>query len=206
MARSKPDPGEWARPSDAELEARAQDELERMRAAEGTGGTSRPQPLRSEVELPTHPDYEGQRWTVDGVSTAFPPILTHVSGRRLIAHFADALVLIALAFVLLLLAATISDVALIAALVALATAGQLAYFVLTQRGGGRSPGKRLVGIRVVDADAEVPSTGAIAQRTIPLFVEYFYVIALAAMLSSAYRQRLGDRWGHTYVIDDRWAA
>ena len=124
----------------------------------------------------------------------------------MIAHLADGLLLTALAFVLLLIAAAISGVALIAALVALATVGQLAYFVLTQRGSGRSPGKRLVGIRIVDTNGGVPTTGSIARRTIPLLVEYLYVIALAAMLSSPYRQRLGDRWGHTYVIDDRWVT
>ena len=34
-----------------------------------------------------------------------------------------------------------------------------------------------------------------------LLIEYFYVIALISMLTSDFRQRLGDRWGDTYVVD-----
>ena len=37
----------------------------------------------------------------------------------------------------------------------------------------------------------------------PLLIEYLYLIAFIGMMSSAYRQRLGDRWGDTYVVRDR---
>ena len=82
------------------------------------------------------------------------------------------------------------------------TAGQVAYYVLTQRRHGRTPGKRLAGIRVVDRIGNVPTTGALVKRTIPLIVEYLYVIAWIGMMTSPFRQRLGDRWADTYVIRD----
>lgn len=80
------------------------------------------------------------------------------------------------------------------------TVGVVAYYVLTQRRNGRSPGKALVGIRVVDAQGDTPSTGALIRRSVPLLVDYLFLVAFIAMMSSPYRQRLGDRWGHTYVI------
>jgi uncharacterized RDD family membrane protein YckC len=82
------------------------------------------------------------------------------------------------------------------------TVGQVAYYVLTQRRHGHTPGKRLAGIRVVDRNGDVPSTGALVKRTIPLIVEYFYVIAFIGMMTSPFRQRLGDRWADTYVVAD----
>jgi len=35
--------------------------------------------------------------------------------------------------------------------------------------------------------------------------EYFWAIVIVAMFLSSYRQRLGDRWGGTYVIADAHA-
>ena len=43
--------------------------------------------------------------------------------------------------------------------------------------------------------------GVPAARTLPLYIEYVYVIALIGMLSSERRQRFGDRWARTYVVD-----
>jgi uncharacterized RDD family membrane protein YckC len=139
--------------------------------------------------------------SVPGVP-AFPPQATRVSGRRYVAHFVDGILYTILFLVLLLTVGQISDAMFVATAVLGLTVLHVAYFVVTERRKGRSPGKALVGIRVVDAAGAVPSTGALVKRTIPLVVEYFYVLALLAMLTSAYRQRFGDRWGGTYVIDD----
>jgi uncharacterized RDD family membrane protein YckC len=135
----------------------------------------------------------------------FPPELTRVSGRRAIAHLADGVVLTLIALAVVVPAAIISNVLLAVTLLLWITVGHVAYYVLSQRRSGRSPGKRLAGIRVVDAAGATPSTGALIRRSVPLLVEYFYVVVLVAMLSSPYRQRLGDRWAGTYVIDDRRA-
>jgi uncharacterized RDD family membrane protein YckC len=141
------------------------------------------------------------------IETAAPSRdLTRVSGRRYVAHFVDGVLftimfLLAIVVVGLLPSGTLGDVLLWATLVLGFTVGQVAYYVLTQRRDGQTPGKRLVGIRVVDERGAVPSTDALVKRTIPLLVEYFYIIAWIGMMTSDHRQRLGDRWAHTYVID-----
>lgn len=80
------------------------------------------------------------------------------------------------------------------------TAGHVAYLVLTQRGRGQSPGKRVAGLRVVDRAGEPPGSAALVRRSLPLLLEYTLILAFLAMMSSPYRQRLGDRWARTYVI------
>jgi uncharacterized RDD family membrane protein YckC len=132
----------------------------------------------------------------------FPQEATRVSGRRFIAHLADGVVATLLFVVLAIPAAVVSDAMLAIVLALYLTVGQVAYFVLLQRGSGRTPGKRLVRIRVVDASGATPGTGALVRRSIPLIVEYFYVLAWVAMMGSRYRQRFGDRWGKTYVVGD----
>ena len=130
---------------------------------------------------------------------------TRVSGRRYLAHWLDSTIFAVLFLILVVLAGMLpdggaADVVFGAVLVLGFTAGQLAYYVLTQRRHGRTPGKRLAGIRVVDRNGNVPTTGALVKRTVPLLVEYFYVIAWIGMMTSPFRQRLGDRWADTYVI------
>ena len=142
------------------------------------------------------------------MTTTVTPEATRVSGRRFVAHLVDGvlfsvLFVIALLVVAALPSGTAGDVALWVVLVGGLTVGHVAYFVMQQKRGGRTLGKVLVGIRVVDADGATPSTGALVKRTLPLLIEYVYVIAFIGMMTSAYRQRLGDRWGRTYVIHDR---
>jgi uncharacterized RDD family membrane protein YckC len=135
------------------------------------------------------------------------PSETRVSGRRFVAHFVDGIIYAILFIVAILLVGAlpegqVADVVLGATLVIGLTVGQVAYYVLTQRRSGRTPGKALARIRVVDRHGGVPTTGALVKRTIPLLIEYFYVIAWIGMMTSEFRQRLGDRWGKTYVVED----
>lgn len=104
--------------------------------------------------------------------------------------------------ILIFLAGHVSGFVLAATFVLGFTVLHVAWFVLLQRRNGRTPGKAVAGIRVVDATGQVPGTGALVKRTIPLLIEYFYVIALVGILTSDYRQRFGDRWAGTYVIYD----
>lgn len=136
----------------------------------------------------------------DGAEPVFEPERTRVSGRRFAAHVADGAIYAVLFVILILIAGRTNDAILVIALVGGLTLFHVAYFVLLQRRSGRTPGKALVGIRVVDASGGVPSTGALVKRSIPLLIEYFYVIAAIGMLTSEYRQRFGDRWGGTYVV------
>lgn len=134
--------------------------------------------------------------------TDFKASATWVSGRRLIAHWIDSLLLTVIFVVLFVIASLTSSGAAAAIAIGLAFLSQLPYFVLTERRDGRSPGKRMMGIRVVDSHGNTPTTKALVIRTIPLYFEWFFLIALAAILSSPLRRRLGDRLAGTYVIDD----
>jgi uncharacterized RDD family membrane protein YckC len=133
---------------------------------------------------------------------SFQPEATHHSFKRYLAHFVDGLLIGAIGVVLLIPASIISNAAAVIVLVLWVTVIPFAYYVLTQRRSGQSPGKGMAGLKVVDRDGAVPTTGALVRRTLPLLVEYLYVIAWISMMSSQYRQRLGDRWAHTYVIED----
>jgi len=143
--------------------------------------------------------------TTTGPPEAIPIEATHVSVRRYLAHLLDTTIFVVL-FVLCLLPlsllpdGTASDVAFGVVGVLLFTVGQVAFYVVLHRRSGRTPGKALAGIRVVDADGGVPGTGALVKRSVPLVLEYFTLIALIGMLASDRRQRLGDRWGGTYVV------
>jgi uncharacterized RDD family membrane protein YckC len=134
------------------------------------------------------------------VKPIFPPELTRVSGRRYIAHLADSLVLGVVFVVVAVPAGIVSDILLGIVFAAWVTVAPVGYFVVTQRGTGRSPGKRLVGIQVVDAAGEPPTTNALLKRSVPLIVEYLLVLAWFSMMASSYRQRFGDRWAGTYVV------
>ena len=134
------------------------------------------------------------------------PEATRVSFRRYLAHLLDT-ALYGLAFVLLLVAVSavpsqgrIGDYVLWVVLVVGLTVGQVAFYVVLHGRTGRTPGKRLAGIRVVDAEGRPPSRGALVRRSIPLALELVTIFAAIAMLVSPYRQRLGDRWGHTFVV------
>jgi len=134
--------------------------------------------------------------------TAFGPAATHVSGRRLFAHWIDGILIALLAYALALPLGALLDTDPFDWLsVLLVLLLSIPYFVLLQRRDGRSPGKRLCGIRVVDADGRVPSTAALVRRSVPLLLEWISVFALIGILTSERRQRFGDRWAGTYVVD-----
>jgi uncharacterized RDD family membrane protein YckC len=137
-----------------------------------------------------------------GGGPAFSAERTRVSGRRFVAHMVDGTLYAVLFVLLILVAGATNDVVLVLTFVLGLTVLHVAYFVVLQRPNGRTPGKALVGIRVVDATGQVPTTGALVKRSLPLLIEYLYVVALVGMLTSEYRQRFGDRWGRTYVILD----
>jgi uncharacterized RDD family membrane protein YckC len=163
-----------------------------MRSALAGGGVDVRHPLGAAARCglpPAHPERDAR---------VGPPL----RGPRLGRTIYTVLFLIAILLVGALPDSRPGDVAIGATLVLELTVGQVAYYVLTQRRHGRTPGKRLVGIRVVDRHGAVPTTRALVKRTIPLLIEYFYVFALIAMMTSEFRQRLGDRWGDTYVVAD----
>lgn len=65
----------------------------------------------------------------------------------------------------------------------------LVYFVGLQARKGRTVGKRLCGLRVVDADGHTPDVAALVKRTVLLFFEWLGLVAWIGILGSRYRQR-----------------
>jgi uncharacterized RDD family membrane protein YckC len=133
---------------------------------------------------------------------AFSVQRTRVSGRRFLAHLIDGVVMTALLIVTLIPALLVAEAVVLAVFAFWLLPGHVLYYVLLQRRHGRTPGKRATGLRVVDAAGNVPDTGALVRRTVPLIIEYFYIFAWIAMMLSPYRQRFGDRWADTYVVAD----
>jgi uncharacterized RDD family membrane protein YckC len=136
-----------------------------------------------------------------------PPEATHFSVRRYFAHLVDSIVFTVLLVVVAALAfAAGGDVAGYAVVVLGFTVGQVAFYVIAHGRSGRTPGKRLFGLRVIGADGLRPQRDALIRRSLPLIFEYFQLVALFAMMSSDHRQRMGDRGAHTYVIRSTWAT
>jgi uncharacterized RDD family membrane protein YckC len=78
----------------------------------------------------------------------------------------------------------------------------LAYFGVLQGVTGLSLGKALLRIRVVNREGSAPGWLAGVKRALPLLVEFSGIVALAFIGTSTWRQRGGDRWAHTYVVEN----
>ena len=71
---------------------------------------------------------------------------------------------------------------------------------------GRSPGKRIAGVRVVTTGGATPSTGAILIRNLFRLVDSlpaFYVVGLICTLVTARNVRIGDLAAGTVLVHDR---
>ncbi|WP_433606604.1 RDD family protein [Dactylosporangium sp. CA-139114] len=79
----------------------------------------------------------------------------------------------------------------------------LAYYILMEGMLGRTVGKMVTGIKVVDeATGGVPGAGKAAIRTILRIVDGFfgYLVGFIVVLSSRRRRRLGDMAAKTLVV------
>jgi uncharacterized RDD family membrane protein YckC len=82
----------------------------------------------------------------------------------------------------------------------------LGYFVVMEGSIGATLGKLAVGVRVRDEDGSPLGWGPAFIRNLARLVDAFpyvvpYVVGAVAVWSGPTRQRLGDRWGHTVVIE-----
>ncbi|MDR1779823.1 MAG: RDD family protein [Tannerella sp.] len=70
---------------------------------------------------------------------------------------------------------------------------------------GQTPGKKLLGIRVVMKDGSAPSFGAYLMRWMLLLVDVHlsYCIGVISILLTKDRQRIGDLAAHTLVIKEK---
>ena len=70
---------------------------------------------------------------------------------------------------------------------------------------GRSPGKRIAGIRVVTREGELPSVGAILLRNLFRLLDalpIFYVVGLVCVMFSRQHVRVGDMAAGTVLVID----
>jgi uncharacterized RDD family membrane protein YckC len=77
------------------------------------------------------------------------------------------------------------------------------YYILMEGYLGQTPGKMLLGIKVVREDTGgLPGLKAAAIRTVLRIVDGFfsYLLALFAVLASRKNRRLGDMAAHTLVV------
>jgi uncharacterized RDD family membrane protein YckC len=71
--------------------------------------------------------------------------------------------------------------------------------------GGRTPGKRMAGIRIVTTDGSVPATGALLLRNVFRFVDglpALYIVGLVTSIVTERNQRVGDLAAGTLLIYD----
>jgi uncharacterized RDD family membrane protein YckC len=72
--------------------------------------------------------------------------------------------------------------------------------------GGQTPGKRAVGLRVVDATGAPARPTSILVRNLVRIVDFlpaYYIVGFVTMLATQKTQRLGDLAAHTIVIRER---
>lgn len=74
---------------------------------------------------------------------------------------------------------------------------------------GRTPGKRMAGIRIVSNEGQVPSVGAIIIRNIFRIIDsmpFGYLVGLTSCLISGRQVRIGDVAGGTLLVYDRLSS
>jgi uncharacterized RDD family membrane protein YckC len=94
---------------------------------------------------------------------------------------------------------TIGGDAVLATIVVVNYIVEVGYFSLFEGLGGRTPGKSLMGLRVVRADGQTLGLGSVLIRNVVRVFDNMYVGVLAMLLSPR-AQRLGDIAGRTIVV------
>lgn len=70
---------------------------------------------------------------------------------------------------------------------------------------GRTPGKRMAGVRIVTVEGMVPGSGSIVVRNLFRFVDglpFFYLVGLGCTIATRRNQRIGDLAAGTVLIYD----
>lgn len=77
-----------------------------------------------------------------------------------------------------------------------------AYYIVPEGLRGQTPGKMLVGIKVLAADGSPAGWGAVVVRNLLRIVDgiFFYLVGLIVMLSTQRKQRVGDLAAKTIVV------
>jgi uncharacterized membrane protein SpoIIM required for sporulation/uncharacterized RDD family membrane protein YckC len=85
----------------------------------------------------------------------------------------------------------------------------LYHLILEAALSGRTPGKRIAGLRVIALDGGAPSLGAILLRNVFRLVDslpFLYSVGLATVMVSREHRRIGDFAAGTLVVYDRGAT
>jgi uncharacterized RDD family membrane protein YckC len=79
----------------------------------------------------------------------------------------------------------------------------IAYHAVSEAMGGRSVGKLALGLVVISEDGTPISGGKAIIRTLAYFIDALFcgLVGYSVMNGSPMKQRLGDKWAHTYVIE-----
>jgi uncharacterized RDD family membrane protein YckC len=81
--------------------------------------------------------------------------------------------------------------------------GYAVYHIVCEGFHGATLGKRVLGIHVVQEDGSPCSLGAAVIRSLVFYLDaaFFGLVAAASMRASELRQRYGDKWAHTVVVE-----
>jgi len=81
----------------------------------------------------------------------------------------------------------------------------LVFHTLCEGIGGASPGKIILGLRVIKTDGSRCGIGAAIVRNLGWYVDGFFfgAVAYGSMSKSLLHQRLGDKWAETIVVHTR---
>lgn len=108
-------------------------------------------------------------------------------------------------YVVLILTATI-DVftnSTLAFLVGALLAFIVAIIAIAMEGGGGTPGKRILGMRIIDATGGAPGFGKALVRNLLRVVDWlpaFFLLGAVLVVTNERKQRLGDRAAGTFVV------
>lgn len=137
------------------------------------------------------------------------PDPTDVVGRRIAAGLVDVLLLVVLlvvvgvAFGQAKTSGTSANVTLHGGPALVYFALLLLYCFATEAAFGRTPGKALLGLRVVRADGAPAGLASVAVRTLLRLIDglpVLYLLGVIVVIATGRHQRVGDLAGRTLVI------
>ena len=85
----------------------------------------------------------------------------------------------------------------------------LYHYVLEAAMRGRTPGKRIAGVRIVTREGNTPSTGALLARNVFRVIDsfpFFYSVGLITTMITRTHVRIGDLAAGTVLVHDRIAV
>ncbi len=79
----------------------------------------------------------------------------------------------------------------------------LAYYVVFESQMGTSPGKKIMGLKVVNEQGQAPDMTAVVVRNILRFIDglpFLYLLGFIVVMVTPTKQRIGDLAARTWVV------